>query len=54
VNSIHWFSNQRAHSCLHINFAASQWAATIDPSVSTYRSTGALSGASGFRSGAGW
>src|SRR5262249_1874120 len=32
VNSIHWFSDQRAHPCLHINYAASQWAATIDSS----------------------
>jgi hypothetical protein len=33
VNSIHWFSDRRAHSMLHINFAASQWAATSDSCV---------------------
>ena len=35
VNSIHWFSDQRSHPCFHINFAASQWAATLDSSAST-------------------
>ena len=39
VNSIHWFSDQRAHPRLHINFAssASSRAATIDSSASTSR-----------------